>query len=152
MSDWAAAFVAILALVVVVVTPITAGVIDLRKTARERRESRYRERRSYFVEALKRLVELRGILQAYQQAPDGTESMIKREIAYGEAYAVILSISDNRIRALAPQIMQGRPEWVSDPENPGGGGRIFVNEKLDAINEAIKLLGDLVDRIMSEES
>ncbi len=150
MSDWAAAFVAILALVVVIVTPIISGVIDLRKTARERRESRYRERRSYFVEALKKLIELRGTLQAYQEAPDDSDGMIRREVAYGEAFAVILSISDHRIRALAPQVMLGERKWVTreDSEIPQ---KVWLNEKLDAINEAIKLLGDLVDQVMREE-
>jgi len=149
MPDWIGTFIAILALVVVVLTPVVAGVIDLRKSERERREKRYRERKSYYVEALKKLVELRGKLQAYQAAPDDEGAMIDREIAYGEAYATILSISDDRIRAFAAQVMHGERKSIRDPENPKK--LIPVNEKLDAINEAIILLGDVVDRIMREE-
>jgi hypothetical protein len=57
----------------------------------------------------------------------------EREKNYGEAYAAMLSINDEKIREVAPQVMLGefRPH-----ENK--------NEKLDAINAAILRLGEII--------
>lgn len=73
------------------------------------------------------MIRLRAELQ-YLQGGDITREK-GREEAYGEAYATMLSVTDNTIRDSAEQIMTGT--WQD--------GR---NEKLEPTNNAIKRLGD----------
>lgn len=78
------------------------------------------------------LREQRGILQHLQGA--WRKEAPKRETAYGLAYATMLCVSDDEVRKWAEQVM-----LAEDP-----------NKKLQAINAAIRRLGDMVHEMHSQ--
>jgi len=113
--------------------------VTAQQAREERREVRRRERLDYYMAAEQSLIQLRARLQDLQGARTATTESHEREVAYGEAFAILLSIPNPEIRSLAEGIMSG--QWI-DKEN----------QKLKPINEALVLLGDLIDAIMREKT
>lgn len=57
------------------------------------------------------------------------------ENAYGQAYAVMISVPNKSLRDVAPKVMVG----IGYPQDP--------NEKLAAIDDGIRILGGMLDEL-----
>ena len=141
-TDLLAIVISLLALLGVILGPVFAGVFSARLAASERKETRRREEEAQLQEKLDALIELRSQLQYYDvfhAPPLGSEPAREREQAYGRAYAVMISIPDERIRNFARQALPVKE----------GEGRI--KPMLGALDEAIALMGDrLLDFVQSD--
>lgn len=126
------------ALFLSILGPIVANFLLARQTSHERREKRRNARQEYLNCKLDILIELRAKLQYLQKviySHDSETLFREQQEIYGQAYGVLLSINDEFTRAFAMKIMLDQ-------------GAIQRNEKLDALDEAIKRVGDLVDQVM----
>ncbi|MCL4250241.1 MAG: hypothetical protein KJ065_18980 [Anaerolineae bacterium] len=127
--------VSIAVLLGVIVTPVIAGFFSIRQTNTERKDARLQEQQMYLIETMRTLIRLRSRLQYLQDKWEFKEEVREREEAYGEAYAIMLSIPDEDIRKVTEQVMKGQ---ITENHN----------EKLEAINSAILRLGNLIEATM----
>lgn len=133
------------------------NIITARLADQERKENRRKNRETYLSNILKRLIELRAELEYVPEEPKAGQAkflapFIQRTKAFGEAYALLKSISDREIRELASRI--GGPDYLTDQialnvttsieHNLGNDKDI----RIDALDKAIERLGDLLDKAM----
>lgn len=120
------------------VGPLVVALLNLQTDHKNRMEARRKEMLNYLDGKLQALIELRGDLQWYQQA-FGTRDMIdiksneRREISYGKAYGIIVSIDDDRVRSHASKIMDTEANSEA---------------KLAAIDNAIEQLGKFTMEVL----
>jgi hypothetical protein len=103
------------------------------------KQARRSEQREYFLDLMTILREQRSILQFMQDksdfdTPGGTK---KREEAYGLAYAAMLCVPD-------ADIQQAAEEVINPKSTP--------SQKLQGIDQALRLLGTLVTRLHDVDS
>jgi len=103
--DTIALIISVASFIGVILGPVTTNLITARQAAMERKETHRKDRQNYLTNVMQSLIRLRAELQ-YLQGGDITREK-DREQAYGEAYAIMLSISDDQIRDSAEQIMTG---------------------------------------------
>lgn len=142
-------FIALLALLVVILGPLGNAFLEQRRLGEERHETRLLWRRDFIHAKMMSLIELRAQLQYLQDKLRGSywESVFsveelheldrKRETAYAKAFGIMLTIPLAKIRGKAGQVMDPVQNWEQ-------------NEKIEAINEAIRELGNLLDKAMGE--
>jgi hypothetical protein len=134
--DTVAFIIAVASFIGVILGPVTTNLITARQAAAERRDAGRKERKECLTNSMQSLIRLRSQLQHLQGAASPERN--KREMAYGEAYAVMLCVNDTHIGDAARQVMVG--QFTAQR-----------NEKLDAIDSAIIRLGDLIDEIMTKK-
>jgi hypothetical protein len=120
--------------------PLVVALLNLRTNYKDRMESRRKERLNYLDGKLQALIDLRGDLQWYQQEFPGRQHSViaekaeeRREISYGKAYGIMVSVNDDKVRLLAPIVMKPN---------------ISAADKLQAIDGAIEHLGNLTMELL----
>ncbi|MCD4685666.1 MAG: hypothetical protein K8S97_07005 [Anaerolineae bacterium] len=134
-------WVAFLALVVAVGGPLFTAWQNARTRKAEWREDRLRWERDYYHDLMHKLIDFRSKLQFLQnkgrdhQKNEGFTKLKliewerEREIAYGAAFAIMLTVRKGKMRGKASEVMAlGTPP----------------DKKNAAIEEAIEELGDMV--------
>lgn len=118
--------------------PLVMALMNLRTAHKDRVEGRRKEKLEYFDRKLQALIELRGDLQWYQQGFDRfeTEASKRREISYGKAYGIMMSVDDEEVHSSAATVMS---EGAS------------ASDKLQAIDSAIKRLGKMTTQLLPEK-
>lgn len=125
MPEWFAPVVSVIALVFSVLSPVLLGFFDLRKAAREREMAFKREKRQELVQLLDSLIEARSMIEGRASAGHRYEILL----AYSKAYAIMISIPDSQMQALAPGVMAGDD-----------------TERLDAFDKGIRRLGEILSQ------
>src|SRR5688500_8511749 len=94
----------------VIIGPIATSLISARQAGIERKEAQRQEYKEYLLGLMNALIRLRSKLQYVQGGSLAWSSpeTKAREEAYGEAYAVILSINDSHMRTIVREIMTGQ--------------------------------------------
>jgi hypothetical protein len=131
--DSGAVLVGFLAFLGVVLAPVVTGFLN-------QEQERRKERHTYILSQVTALIELRAELQYYQlpewnlKFGEGsfsdiaiTEEFRRLQIAFGKAYAIMVSVDIKAIRDKSPDVM-------SDQKTP--------SEKLNAIDFALMRLGE----------
>jgi len=111
---------------------IVSNLMNGRLARQQRDEAKRLERLHYLNSRLELITEIRSKLQYLQGQNDA-----EREIAYGKAYALMLSTNDDEIAERAKAVMHGK---FYPQQNR--------NEKLDAIDFALQRLGKLISQVM----
>ncbi len=128
MPDWFAPVISVIALFGVIIAPVIQAVVSWQLSIGENREKRRKEQHDLLIHARHSLVKLRGRLQ-YLQMADSGHFFKEQQEAYGEAHAEIIAIDDSELWDLAGIV-------ISPQSTP--------SEKLDAISEAIRRIGQLI--------
>ncbi|MBN1680742.1 MAG: hypothetical protein JW966_10645 [Anaerolineae bacterium] len=152
MSNIVSVIVSGVSLFIAFVTLVMVVVIPYLQDRQMRKEQRRIWMRDFLHGKLNDLIKLRAKLQFLQNKgfvsdpsslPDEKRAQIlqwekEREVAYGKAFAIMLTIPRAKVRGKAGQVMDQVENWDK-------------NKKLEAINAAISELGDLLDLAMGED-
>jgi hypothetical protein len=101
---------------------------------KERIEARHRARQEFLTDAAHQLIQLRGELQFLSGVLDGEPLHRERELTYGKAFAIMLSIYNSD--TVGNQAWYQKTEKIMFSNN--------AHDKLTAINDGIKYLGKRV--------